>query len=90
MPKHKNPFTVTQQKLFSEILAQCLDEDIIPLGLGARPEEWGDEGYPSFEILKSGRRGIKELRIPLPVDTWLPKAELWVQALVLMKNVLAM
>ena len=89
VPKHRNPFaSETQYQVFNECLAQCLEENIVPLGFNVRPEEWDDRGYPSFEIIKSGRQGTKELRIPLPIDDWLPKAELWVRALVLMNNLL--
>ncbi|KAJ3887249.1 hypothetical protein GG344DRAFT_56024 [Lentinula edodes] len=89
VPKHENPFaSEIQLNTFNECLVSCLEENIIPSGFGVLGEEWGDEGYPSFEILKSGRRGTRELRIPLPVDEWLPRAELWVQALVLMDSLL--
>lgn len=74
--------------MFNECLAQCLEDGIVPLGFNVRPEEWDDHGYPSFEIIKSGRCGTKELRVPLPIDDWLTKAQLWVQALVLMSTLL--
>jgi hypothetical protein len=53
-----------------------------------RREEWDGHWYPTYEIIRSGRRGTKELRIPLPVDDWLPRAELWVIALDLMNRIL--
>lgn len=88
VPKHQNPFDPELHGIFLECLEECIRDDIIPFGHRVRMEEWDDEGYPSFEILKSGRRGTKELRIPLPVDDWLPRAELWVQARVAMDNIL--
>ncbi|KAJ3966690.1 hypothetical protein EV361DRAFT_808597, partial [Lentinula raphanica] len=88
VPKHNNPFTtVDQQNLFHSCLLEYLDENIIPDGYSVKPEEWGLEGYPTFKILKSGRRGTKELRIPLPIDDWLPRAELWVQALSILTQI---
>ncbi|KAF9062750.1 hypothetical protein BDP27DRAFT_1427585 [Rhodocollybia butyracea] len=36
------------------------------------------------------RRGTKELQIPLPIEVWYPKAELWVQAMTVMTTILEM
>ncbi|KAK6981346.1 hypothetical protein R3P38DRAFT_2396312, partial [Favolaschia claudopus] len=44
-------------------------------------EEWEGEMYPAFEIIKSGRKGSKELRVALPDSIWRPRAELWGRAL---------
>lgn len=45
------------------------------------PEEWENGTYPAFEILKSGRKRSKELRVALPDLIWRPRAQLWVRAL---------
>ncbi|KAJ3871876.1 hypothetical protein F5051DRAFT_340235, partial [Lentinula edodes] len=91
VPKHKNPFsTKLQRKVFNDCLVEVLESDAgLPSGLGIRQDEWEEEGYPIFETLKSGRRGTKELRIPLPLEDWLPRAEVWVKALTLMNNIMA-
>ncbi|KAJ3969540.1 hypothetical protein EV361DRAFT_803666 [Lentinula raphanica] len=90
VPKNQNPFSSEDQFIaFKECLADAIQDDLIPAGFGVKEDEWENEGYPVFEILKSGRRGTKELRIPLPIEHWLPKAEVWVQGLVLMHSILA-
>lgn len=89
VPKHKNPFTSSKHAtLFKECLMECLEEDIVPAGFAVKSEEWGQDGYPTFEILKSGRRGTKELRVALPIEEWLPRAEIWVQALTVLNSIL--
>ena len=49
--------------------------------LTALTGEWEEDLYPSFEILRSGRRGGKELHIAMPDFIWRPREELWGQAL---------
>jgi hypothetical protein len=87
-PKHANPFPDEEfQRAFDEALAVILDQDAeteIPLGYGLLPEEWEDEEYPSVEIIRTGRRGGKELRVALPDFEWRPRAVLWGQALDIM------
>lgn len=89
VPKHQKPFSTSEEEdTFTECLLQCLNDGIVPHGFGVYPDEWDSDGYPSVEILKSGRRGTKELRIALPIDEWLPKAELWVTALTAMNVII--
>lgn len=77
-PKHANPFPDDESiTLFYNALEAAIHQGIVPSGYGLRPEEWGEEGYPSVEILKSGRRGGRQLRIPLPDGIWQPRAEQW-------------
>jgi hypothetical protein len=51
------------------------------------PDEWEDNEYPSVEIIRSGRRGGKELRVALPDFVWRPRAELWGQALDILSRI---
>ncbi|KAK7029110.1 hypothetical protein R3P38DRAFT_2368283, partial [Favolaschia claudopus] len=53
-------------------------------GYGLLREEWEGEIYPAFEIIKSGRKGSKELRVALPDSIWRPRAELLGRALAFM------
>jgi hypothetical protein len=89
VPKHENPFTDKQHlQMFADVAESVVNENILPYGFNVREDEWDDDGYPSVEILRSGRRGLKEQRIALPIETWLPRARLWVQMLVVMNEVL--
>jgi hypothetical protein len=45
------------------------------------PEEWEDGEYPSYEIIRSGKRTGRGLRVALPDFIWRRRAELWGQAL---------
>ncbi|KAJ7851392.1 hypothetical protein B0H14DRAFT_3451359 [Mycena olivaceomarginata] len=87
VPKHANPFDDDDTMgLFCDVLETAIREDIVPPGYGLLPEEWDEEGYPAFEILKSGRRGSKQLRIVLPDDIWRPRAETWGRALAILEQ----
>ncbi|KAK7471321.1 hypothetical protein VKT23_002730 [Stygiomarasmius scandens] len=87
IPKHSEPFSTTQHRQnFQKVFENIVDDDFLPAGFGILEDEWENEEYPSSEILKSGRRGGKEIHIPLPVEEWLPLARLWVQALVAMNE----
>ncbi|KAJ7803955.1 hypothetical protein B0H14DRAFT_2384172, partial [Mycena olivaceomarginata] len=88
VPKHANPFNDDDTMgLFYDALETAIREDIVPPGYGLLPEEWDEEGYPAFEILKSGRRGSKQLRIALPDDIWRPRAEMWGRALAILEQI---
>jgi hypothetical protein len=80
--KHSVPFlTQMAADVFTGSLEELQSQQLVPVGFGMTSDEWGDEGYPSYEIIRTGRRGRKELRIDLPDFIWRPRAELWVQAL---------
>jgi hypothetical protein len=82
VPKHSVPFlTQMAADVFTGSLEELQSQQLVPVGFGMTSDEWGDEGYPSYEIIRTGRRGRKELRIDLPDFIWRPRAELWVQAL---------
>jgi hypothetical protein len=88
VPKHAPPFDDDEtMQLFYDTLLAAHDHGIIPPGYGLRPEEWDEGGYPTFEILKSGRRGGRELRVALPDSIWRPRAELWGRALAILNEI---
>ncbi|KAJ7730649.1 hypothetical protein B0H14DRAFT_2409566, partial [Mycena olivaceomarginata] len=86
VPKHANPFSGEAAQVFEAAFEQVQAANVIPGGYGLLEEEWEDAGYPSFEILKSGR-SKKELRIALPDFIWRPRAILWGQALDVLNQV---
>ncbi|KAJ7716203.1 hypothetical protein B0H16DRAFT_1801721 [Mycena metata] len=81
IPKHDNPFSDEALHVFDTALAEAHRLHILPPGYGLLPEEWEGGTYPAFEILKSGRKGSKELRVALPDRLWRPRAERWGRAL---------
>ncbi|KAK6977122.1 hypothetical protein R3P38DRAFT_3335017 [Favolaschia claudopus] len=88
VPKHANAFDDEKSmQLFYDTLEAAIQRKIVPHGYGMQPEEWGDDGYPSFEILKSGRHGLKRLRIALPDFIWRPRAEMWGRALAILDQI---
>ncbi|KAJ7582483.1 hypothetical protein C8J56DRAFT_791666, partial [Mycena floridula] len=91
-PRHKNPFpTDDHTQCFIQGLQVIRDANHIPPRFGMLPEEWDeDEGgeYPTFEMLRLGRRSTKQLRIALPDHIWRPRSVLWVQALDVMIHIL--
>jgi hypothetical protein len=88
VPKHSAPFrTQVAVDVFNGSLEELQAKQIIPAGFGITAVEWGNEGYPSYEVIRTGRRGRKELRIDLPDFVWRPRAELWVQALHILLSV---
>ncbi|KAJ7645241.1 hypothetical protein DFH06DRAFT_998707, partial [Mycena polygramma] len=87
VPKHANPFSGEAAQVFEDAFKRVKAAGIVPGGYGLCEEEWEDGAYPSFEILKSGRRGKKELRIALPDSIWRPRAILWGQALDVLNQV---
>ncbi|KAJ6455080.1 hypothetical protein C8R47DRAFT_996965 [Mycena vitilis] len=87
VPDHRNPFSehpVAEQKFWA-VLAEVVEQEIIPAGYGMLPEEWDEEGYPDVEILEAGRLMKKKIRVSLAHPLWAQRARLWVQGL----NVLA-
>ncbi|KAJ7498413.1 hypothetical protein B0H11DRAFT_1714965, partial [Mycena galericulata] len=86
VPKHANPFDDEESmQLFYDSLEAAIRDELVPSGYGLLLEEWGDEGYPTFEILKSGRRGGRQFRIALPDSIWRPRAEMWGRALAILE-----
>jgi hypothetical protein len=60
-PPHSSPFQDGTQDLFFRVLAEVVEQDIIPTGYGLLPCECEDNIYPLFEDIQIGRRGKKEL-----------------------------
>jgi hypothetical protein len=89
VPHQENPFS-SQEDLdaFHHALTAMEDGSIVPDGYGILPEEWDEDDYPNFEIIRTGRRGTKQLRISLPDEIWRPRAEQWVQGLYAMTRIL--
>ncbi|KAK6974465.1 hypothetical protein R3P38DRAFT_2554121, partial [Favolaschia claudopus] len=81
VPKHQNPFDDEDFATFDAALHEANRVHLIPPGYGLLREEWEGEMYPAFEIIKSGRKGSKELRVALPDSIRRPRAELWGRAL---------
>ncbi|KAJ8095655.1 hypothetical protein PM082_022980 [Marasmius tenuissimus] len=88
VPKYPPPLNETQLELFSKALAVAEEREIIPEGYGIRSAEWEDGEYPSYEMLRSGKKGTRELRVDLPDHTWRPRAEKWVRALDILNYIL--
>ncbi|KAJ6476126.1 hypothetical protein C8R45DRAFT_834301 [Mycena sanguinolenta] len=87
VPKHANPFPDDETtQLFHDTRAAADEIDFLPEGYGLLPDEWEDGVYPSDEILKSGHRGGKELRVALPDSIWRPRAEMWGRALAILNE----
>ncbi|KAK6983899.1 hypothetical protein R3P38DRAFT_3333454 [Favolaschia claudopus] len=88
VPKQANPFDDDDSmKLFYDTLEAAIQNNVVPHGYGLQSDEWGEDGYPSFEILKSGRHGSKRLRIALPDFVWRPRAEMWGRALAILDQI---
>lgn len=62
--------------------------EFIPQNYGLRPEEWGENSYPSYEIIKIGKRATKELCVALPYSIWMPRALQWGRCLHIMNHIL--
>ncbi|KAL0573558.1 hypothetical protein V5O48_008391 [Marasmius crinis-equi] len=82
VPRYPPPFQDAEVdvELFSRALTQ-MEEEEIPEGYGILPEEWENGEYPSYELLRSGKKGTRELRVDLPDHIWRPRVERWVKAL---------
>jgi len=89
VPKHANPFQDNEMEIFTGAIVEMTKSGENPRGYGLLPEEWGTDGYPSYEVIKVGRVR-KEKRISLPDHTWRPRAELWGRALYLLNSIMYM
>lgn len=82
VPRHTRPWdSESAHTIFTDALDKVKQSGIIPNNFGMLPEEWDNEGYPSFEIVKLGRRAGQLLHVALPDDVWRPRAVVWCQAL---------
>lgn len=90
VPTNEHPFPQAHiQAVFLTALDEVRERQILPSGMGIQVGEWED-GYPMSEVISRGRRGTRELVVPLPIEIWLPRAERWCQGLSVMLAVLHM
>lgn len=81
IPDVTNPFSDDElMHAFTTALEIVREQEMLPEGYGLLPEEWDDDEYPAYWVIKSGRRG-KDLTISLPDARWQARSELWGQAL---------
>jgi hypothetical protein len=85
VPGNNNPFaSENEMHLFARTLHQHQVQGYIPAGYGMLWDEWEGGVYPTIQMIPSGQRGSKQLRIGLPDNRWRSRSELWVQALDIM------
>jgi hypothetical protein len=90
VPVNEHPFPEARiHAAFLAALDELRESRILPGGMGIQVEDWED-GYPTSEVIQRGRRGTREQVIPLPINIWLPRAELWCQGLSVMLAILDM
>ena len=67
VPLHGNPFVDNSagEDNFWRVLAEVVQENIIPEGVGLHQDEWEDETYPLYEVLRIGNKGMREIKISL-------------------------
>jgi hypothetical protein len=87
VPKHANPFQDNEMEIFTGAIVEMTKSGGNPRGYDLLPEEWGADGYPSYEVIKVGCVR-KEKRILLPDHTWRPRAELWGRGLYLLNSIM--
>lgn len=88
VPVSGNPFTSLggkdpkrEENIFLQTFTMVAEQGIIPAGYGMRPEEWDDGSYPDVEVLRTRKKGGKEMVLKLDNPVWKRRAELWVQGL---------
>lgn len=82
VPVHGNPFDDdSHEQRFWRVLSEVMEKGITPEGVGLLPNEWEDATYPTFEVLRVGHKGTKEIEVSLADPIWLERAKLWGQAL---------
>lgn len=89
VPPSLNPFDSDADKTTFKVALDIVHNNrITPDGYGVLPHKWEDDGYPTLEVLQTGRRGTQELVVALPDDIWHPRAELWARGLDVMYRIL--
>ena len=85
VPVHGNPFhDDSHEQQFWHVLAEVIQKDVTPEGVGLLPKEWEDVTYPTFEVLRVGHKGSKEIEVSLADPIWLQRAKLWGRALTIL------
>ena len=88
VPDGTSPFVdAASEHIFLEAWETYKVAAVIPEGYGVLPEEMHGD-YETYEILRTGKRGGKEMEIPLPEHVWRRRTELWAKGLHLMNHVL--
>ena len=78
---HQDPFTEPQfHILLDQAFNKLVELNDIPVGYGVQRNEWEDDEYPLFEVIKLGRKQ-QETQVALPEDIWYPRAIKWVRGL---------
>ncbi|KAH9841336.1 uncharacterized protein C8Q71DRAFT_701022, partial [Rhodofomes roseus] len=86
--RHKNPFATEEgEEGFWATLDQLVDVDYLPQGMNICEDEWDEEGYPTHELLIVGK-GKEPLRVELPQQLWLPRAQAWCRAISVLTRIL--
>ncbi|KAF9050618.1 hypothetical protein BJ165DRAFT_1319058, partial [Panaeolus papilionaceus] len=85
IPGGNCPFNKATLAAFKTCIESVYQGGDIPGGYGVRSDEWEDGYYSETEGLAIGRsQKIKTVRLPNHI--WLPRAQLWVQALCLLQT----
>ncbi|KAI0695885.1 hypothetical protein BC835DRAFT_1272659, partial [Cytidiella melzeri] len=85
VPQSETPFATREsEQVFRAALVIIQDSQVVPGGYGLLPDEWEDNTYPTLEVLRSGRRGRREITVSLAENIWRPRAELWARAIELL------
>ncbi|KAF5367259.1 hypothetical protein D9757_011704 [Collybiopsis confluens] len=69
-PRHSSPFNDEELHLFEETLEAAVHANITPVGYGIHPDEWEDSIYPTIEMIRTGRKGGREISVQLPDHIW--------------------
>ncbi|KAF5390468.1 hypothetical protein D9757_005167 [Collybiopsis confluens] len=87
-PRHSSPFNDEELHLFEETLEAAVHANITPVGYGIHPDEWEDSIYPTIEMIRTGRKGGREISVQLPDHIWRPRGQLWTLGLSIMDRIL--
>ncbi|PSR71725.1 hypothetical protein PHLCEN_2v12399 [Hermanssonia centrifuga] len=89
VPDNFTPFVdEDSSQLFHDTWEVYKDINVLPPnGYGVHEDEMEEGGYESFEILRMGKRGGKEMTISLPEHIWRRRAEQWAKGLYLMNHI---
>lgn len=89
VPDSRNPFPDGDtEDVFHEAFRLVQEQEIVPVGYNILPHEWDNGIYPSIEVIRTGRRGRREITVGLDDEIWRPRAILWVQAVDVLTRVL--
>jgi hypothetical protein len=91
VPEHNSPFVSdAEMRAFAIMLSQYEGSGYLPAGYGMLRGEWEDGIYPTIQVIPAGRRGSKRMEIGLPDIVWRPRSEVWVRALDIMNQLIAL